>query len=69
MKELKLQDLKDKSAADLSEYAKENPLQRSSSVRKKELLYAYHHRQVVLFSALFVQPDITGSKETLILVR
>ena len=31
---------------------------------KKELLYAYHHRQVVLFSVLFVQPDITGSKET-----
>ncbi len=40
MKELKLQDLKAKSAADLIEFAKENGVENSSSLRKQELLFA-----------------------------
>ena len=40
MKELKLQDLKTKSAADLIEFAKEKGVENSSSLRKQELLFA-----------------------------
>ncbi len=40
MKELKLQDLKAKSAADLIQFAKENGVENSSSLRKQELLFA-----------------------------
>jgi transcription termination factor Rho len=40
MKELKLQDLKAKSAADLIEFAKEKGVENSSSLRKQELLFA-----------------------------
>ncbi len=40
MKELKLQDLKAKSAADLIAFAKENGVENSSSLRKQELLFA-----------------------------
>ncbi len=40
MKELKLQDLKTKSAADLIQFAKENGVENSSSLRKQELLFA-----------------------------
>ena len=40
MKELKLQDLKEKSAADLIEFAKENGVENASSLRKQELYFA-----------------------------
>ena len=40
MKELKLQDLKDKSAAELIEFAKENGVENASSLRKQELYFA-----------------------------
>ena len=40
MKEIKLQDLKTKSAADLIEFAKEKGVENSSSLRKQELLFA-----------------------------
>ena len=40
MKELKLQELKAKSAADLIAFAKENGVENSSSLRKQELLFA-----------------------------
>jgi transcription termination factor Rho len=40
MKELKLQDLKEKSAADLIEFAKENCVENASSLRKQELYFA-----------------------------
>ena len=40
MKEIKLQDLKAKTAADLIEFAKENGVENSSSLRKQELLFA-----------------------------
>jgi transcription termination factor Rho len=40
MKELKLQDLKSKSAADLIDFAKKNGVENSSSLRKQELLFA-----------------------------
>jgi len=40
MKELKLQDLKAKTAADLIGFAKENGVENSSSLRKQELLFA-----------------------------
>ena len=40
MKELKLQDLKSKTAADLIHFAKENGVENSSSLRKQELLFA-----------------------------
>ena len=40
MKELKLQDLKEKSAGDLIEFAKENGVENASSLRKQELYFA-----------------------------
>ena len=40
MKELKLQDLKEKSAAELIEFAKENGVENASSLRKQELYFA-----------------------------
>ena len=40
MKELKLQELKAKTAAELIEFAKENGVENSSSLRKQELLFA-----------------------------
>ena len=40
MKELKLQELKAKTAAELTEFAKENGVENSSSLRKQELLFA-----------------------------
>ena len=40
MKELKLQELKTKTAAELIEFAKENGVENSSSLRKQELLFA-----------------------------
>tara|TARA_B100000963_G_scaffold75239_1_gene63392 strand:- start:150 stop:1415 length:1266 start_codon:yes stop_codon:yes gene_type:complete len=40
MKELKLQDLKEKSAADLIKFAKENGVENASSLRKQELYFA-----------------------------
>ena len=40
MKELKLQELKTKTAGDLIEFAKENGVENSSSLRKQELLFA-----------------------------
>ena len=40
MKELKLQDLKEKSASDLIEFAKENDVENASSLRKQELYFA-----------------------------
>tara|TARA_Y100000589_G_scaffold298255_1_gene306665 strand:+ start:353 stop:1618 length:1266 start_codon:yes stop_codon:yes gene_type:complete len=40
MKELKLQDLKEKSASDLIEFAKENGVENASSLRKQELYFA-----------------------------
>ena len=40
MKELKLQELKAKTAAELIEFAKENSVENSSSLRKQELLFA-----------------------------
>ena len=40
MKELKLQELKAKTAADLISFAKENGVENSSSLRKQELLFA-----------------------------
>ena len=40
MKELKLQELKVKTAAELIEFAKENGVENSSSLRKQELLFA-----------------------------
>ncbi|MDC1092411.1 transcription termination factor Rho [Hyphomicrobiales bacterium] len=40
MKELKLQDLKEKSAAELIEFAKENDVENASSLRKQELYFA-----------------------------
>ena len=40
MKELKLQELKAKTAAELIEFAKENDVENSSSLRKQELLFA-----------------------------
>ena len=40
MKELKLQDLKEKSAPELIEFAKENDLENASSLRKQELYFA-----------------------------
>tara|TARA_Y100001936_G_scaffold250327_1_gene302823 strand:- start:494 stop:1777 length:1284 start_codon:yes stop_codon:yes gene_type:complete len=40
MKELKLQDLKEKSAADLIEFAKDNGVENASSLRKQELYFA-----------------------------
>ena len=40
MKELKLQELKAKSAAELIDFAKENGVENSSSLRKQELLFA-----------------------------
>ena len=40
MKELKLQDLKEKSAAELIEFAKENSVENASSLRKQELYFA-----------------------------
>jgi len=40
MKELKLQDLKSKSAAELIDFAKKNGVENSSSLRKQELLFA-----------------------------
>ena len=43
MKELKLQDLKEKSAAELIEFAKENDVENASSLRKQELYFAILH--------------------------
>ena len=40
MKELKLQDLKEKSASELIEFAKENGVENASSLRKQELYFA-----------------------------
>tara|TARA_B100000676_G_scaffold222664_1_gene219858 strand:+ start:2599 stop:3864 length:1266 start_codon:yes stop_codon:yes gene_type:complete len=40
MKELKLQDLKEKNASDLIEFAKENGVENASSLRKQELYFA-----------------------------
>ena len=40
MKELKLQDLKEKSASELIEFAKENDVENASSLRKQELYFA-----------------------------
>ena len=40
MKELKLQDLKEKSAPELIEFAKENDVENASSLRKQELYFA-----------------------------
>ena len=40
MKELKLQDLKEKSAAELIEFAKDNGVENASSLRKQELYFA-----------------------------
>ncbi|RPF90061.1 MAG: transcription termination factor Rho [Rhizobiales bacterium TMED168] len=40
MKELKLQDLKEKSAGDLIEFAKKNGVENASSLRKQELYFA-----------------------------
>ena len=40
MKELKLQELKAKTAAELIDFAKENDVENSSSLRKRELLFA-----------------------------
>ena len=40
MKELKLQELKAKTAAELIDFAKENGVENSSSLRKQELLFA-----------------------------
>ena len=40
MKELKLQELKTKTASDLIDFAKENGVENSSSLRKQELLFA-----------------------------
>ena len=40
MEELKLKDLKAKTAADLISFAKENGVENSSSLRKQELLFA-----------------------------
>ena len=40
MKELKLQDLKEKSAPQLIEFAKENDVENASSLRKQELYFA-----------------------------
>ena len=40
MKELKLQELKTKTASDLINFAKENGVENSSSLRKQELLFA-----------------------------
>ena len=40
MKELKLQELKTKTAGDLIDFAKENGVENSSSLRKQELLFA-----------------------------
>ena len=40
MKELKLQDLKEKSASELIEFAKENGIENASSLRKQELYFA-----------------------------
>ncbi|MBN44074.1 MAG: transcription termination factor Rho [Rhodobiaceae bacterium] len=40
MKELKLQDLKEKTAAELIEFAKENGVENASSLRKQELYFA-----------------------------
>ena len=40
MKELKLQDLKEKSAPELIEFAKENEVENASSLRKQELYFA-----------------------------
>ena len=54
MKELKLQELKAKSAADLIAFAKENGVENSSSLRKQELLFA------VLKSLAEVDIEIIG---------
>ena len=54
MKELKLQELKAKSAADLITFAKENGVENSSSLRKQELLFA------VLKSLAEVDIEIIG---------
>ena len=54
MKELKLQDLKAKSAADLIQFAKENGVENSSSLRKQELLFA------ILKSLAEVEIEIIG---------
>ena len=40
MKELKLQDLKEKTASELIEFAKENGVENASSLRKQELYFA-----------------------------
>ena len=40
MEELKLQDLKEKSAAELIEFAKESGVENASSLRKQELYFA-----------------------------
>ena len=40
MKELKLQELKAKTAAELIDFAKENGVENSSALRKQELLFA-----------------------------
>ena len=40
MKELKLQELKEKSAPDLIKFAEENDVENASSLRKQELYFA-----------------------------